>query len=193
MKQNFKLTKDQQTLVEKNLSIVHWVIVNNIHVNPGICGLEYGDLFQEGCLCSARPLLPTMPDRRSFQPTPKKVVKNGLLSYCRKICSQGRHISRLIIGEQGELAADGEQVDQPDDHFDSHLSRLETLDLLEASKQNYQGVARLGIEALALKVQGMRITDIAALYQVPPSHVGAWISRSLEKLRNDPDFLTCLL
>lgn len=48
MKQNFKLTKDQQTLVEKNLSIVHWVIVNNIHVNPGICGLEYGDLFQEG-------------------------------------------------------------------------------------------------------------------------------------------------
>lgn len=41
MKQNFKLTKDQQTLVEKNLSIVHWVIVNNIHVNPGICGLEY--------------------------------------------------------------------------------------------------------------------------------------------------------
>ena len=38
MKQNFKLTKDQQTLVEKNLSIVHWVIVNNIHVNPGIVG-----------------------------------------------------------------------------------------------------------------------------------------------------------
>ena len=94
------------------------------------------------------------------------------------------------IGDQGELAADGEQLEQPDDHFDSHLSRLETLDLLEASKQNYQGVARLGIEALALKVQGMRITDIAALYQVPPSHVGAWISRSLEKLRNDPDFLT---
>ena len=105
----------------------------------------------------------------------------------------GARGAALIIGEQGELAADGEQVDQPDDHFDSHLSRLETLDLLEASKQNYQGVARLGIEALALKVQGMRITDIAALYQVPPSHVGAWISRSLEKLRNDPDFLTCLL
>lgn len=56
MKQNFKLTKDQQTLVEKNLSIVHWVIVNNIHVNPGICGLEYGDLFQEGCLWLCTPI-----------------------------------------------------------------------------------------------------------------------------------------
>ena len=193
MKQNFKLTKDQQTLVEKNLSIVHWVIVNNIHVNPGICGLEYGDLFQEGCLWLCKAAFTYNAGQAQFSTYAKKVVKNGLLSYCRKICSQGRHVSRLIIGEQGELASDGEQVDQPDDHFDSHLSRLETLDLLEASKQNYQGVARLGIETLALKVQGMRITDIAALYQVPPSHVGAWISRSLEKLRNDPDFLTCLL
>ena len=175
MKQNFKLTKDQQTLVEKNLSIVHWVIVNNIHVNPGICGLEYGDLFQEGCLWLCKAAFTYHAGQAQFSTYAKKVVKNGLLSYCRKICSQG------------------EQLEQPDDHFDSHLSRLETLDLLEASKQNYQGVARLGIEALALKVQGMRITDIAALYQVPPSHVGAWISRSLEKLRNDPDFLTCLL
>lgn len=148
MKQNFKLTKDQQTLVEKNLSIVHWVIVNNIHVNPGICGLEYGDLFQEGCLWLCKAAFTYNAGQAQFSTYAKKVVKNGLLSYCRKICSQGRHISRLIIGEQGELAADGEQVDQPDDHFDSHLSRLETLDLLEASKQNYQGVARLGIEAL---------------------------------------------
>ncbi len=49
------------------------------------------------------------------------------------------------------------------------------------------------MEVILLKQKQMRITDIAALYQVPPSHVGAWISRSLEKLRNDPDFLTCLL
>ena len=131
MKQNFKLTKDQQTLVEKNLSIVHWVIVNNIHVNPGICGLEYGDLFQEGCLWLCKAAFTYNAGQAQFSTYAKKVVKNGLLSYCRKICSQGRHISRLIIGEQG--------------------------------------------------------------YQVPPSHVGAWISRSLEKLRNDPDFLTCLL
>ena len=115
MKQNFKLTKDQQTLVEKNLSIVHWVIVNNIHVNPGICGLEYGDLFQEGCLWLCKAAFTYHAGQAQFSTYAKKVVKNGLLSYCRKICSQGRHISRLIIGEQGELAADGEQVDQPDD------------------------------------------------------------------------------
>ena len=55
-------------------------------------------------------------------------------------------------------------------------------------RQDYDGVARLGIEALALKLQGMRVTDIAELYQVPPSHVGAWISRSVAKLRSDPAF-----
>ena len=71
MKQNFKLTKDQQTLVEKNLSIVHWVIVNNIHVNPGICSMEI--CFRKGACGSARPPLPTMPDRHSFQPTPKRL------------------------------------------------------------------------------------------------------------------------
>lgn len=193
MKQNFRLTKEQQALAERNLSVVHWVILNNIHVNPGICGLEYGDLFQEGCLWLCKAAFTYDAEQAQFATYAKKVVRNGLLSYCRKICGQGRHISRLVIGEQGELAADGEQLEQQDDDFDIRLSLMETLDLLESSKQNYQGVARLGMEALALKVQGMRITDIAALYQVPPSHVGAWISRSVEKLRNDPEFLSCLL
>ena len=72
-------------------------------------------------------------------------------------------------------------------------TRPETLSLLEASKQEYDGVARLGIEALALKLQGMRVTDIAEIYHVPPSHVGAWISRSAAKLRCDPRFLASLL
>lgn len=75
MKQNFKLTKDQQTLVEKNLSIVHWVIVNNIHVNPGICGLEYGDLFQEGCLWLCKAAFTYHAGQAQFSTYAKKVVK----------------------------------------------------------------------------------------------------------------------
>ena len=49
------LTKQQQELVAQNLPVVHWVICDYIHVNPTICGLEYSDLFQEGCvwLCKA--------------------------------------------------------------------------------------------------------------------------------------------
>ena len=80
MKQNFKLTKDQQTLVEKNLSIVHWVIVNNIHVNPGICGLEYGDLFQEGCLWLCKAAFTYHAGQAQFSTYAKKVVKKRLKS-----------------------------------------------------------------------------------------------------------------
>ena len=78
------------------------------------------------------------------------------------------------------------------DSFTARISQIETLDLLESRKAAYQGVARLGIEALVLKIRGYSITDIAGLYGVPPSHVGAWISRSAQKLRGDPAFMAAL-
>ena len=55
MKRNNPLTKEQQALVEKNLSLVYWVIMESIHVNETIYGFGYEDLYQEGCiwLCHA--------------------------------------------------------------------------------------------------------------------------------------------
>ena len=157
------LTKQQQERVAQNLPVVHWVICDYIHVNPTICGLEYSDLFQEGCvwLCKAAA---TYEDdgRAQFATYAKTVVKNGLLSYCRKICNRGKMFSRLIIGEHGELAADGETLEPQSDAFDARVSLMETLSLLEASKQDYDGVARLGIEALALKLQGTRCSKPAS-------------------------------
>ena len=188
------LTKQQQELVTQNLSVVHWVICDYIHVNPTICGLEYGDLFQEGCIWLCKAAATYEDDGRAqFATYAKKVVRNGLISYCRAICARNKNFSRLVIGEHGELAADGDTLDPQANQFDTQVSLIETLSLLEASKKEYDGVARLGIEALALKLRGMRITDIAELYHVPPSYVGAWISRSVAKLGNDPRFLESLL
>ena len=153
------LTKAQQELVAQNLPVVHWVICDYIHVNPTICGLEYSDLFQEGCLWLCKAAATYKDDRRAqFSTYAKTVVKNGLLSYCRKVCNHRSHFSRLIIGEHGELAADGEALEPQADDFDAR-----------------------------------RVTDIAEIYRVPPSHVGAWISRSATKLRCDPRFLASLL
>ena len=164
------LTKQQQELVAQNLPVVHWVICDYIHVNPTICGLEYSDLFQEGCvwLCKAAA---TYEDdgRAQFATYAKTVVKNGLLSYCRTICNRGKMFSRLIIGEHGELAADGEALEPQSDTFDAQVSLMETLSLLEASKQDYDGVARLGIEALALKLQGMRSRAQPPNYAATPA------------------------
>jgi len=56
---------------------------------------------------------------------------------------------------------------------------------LEHGRRTYNGVARLGIEAMELKIKGYSGTDIAKLYGVAPKHVGAWISRATAKLKKD--------
>ena len=55
MKRDIPLTREQRALVENNLSLVYWVIMESIHVNETIYGFGYEDLYQEGCiwLCHA--------------------------------------------------------------------------------------------------------------------------------------------
>lgn len=92
------LTEQQQELVARNLSIVHWVICDYIHVNPTICGMEYGDLFQEGCLWLCKAASTYKNDGRAqFSTYAKTVVKNGLLSYCRAICNRKKNSAGLLL------------------------------------------------------------------------------------------------
>lgn len=186
------LTAEQRELVESNLSVVQWVIRESIQVNNSIYGFEYEDLYQEGCLWLCHAAMSYNAARSQFSTYAKTVVRNGLLSYCRQICSRQKHISRLIVGEHGELVADDTVLGQRYE-FAVHISDMETLDLLRSRIPDYRGVSRLGIEALELKVKGMSISEIARLYDVPPSHVGAWISRSANKLRKDHKFLSGIL
>lgn len=72
------LTKAQQELVAQNLPVVHWVICDYIHVNPTICGLEYSDLFQEGCLWLCKAAATYSDDRQAqFSTYAKTVVKTA--------------------------------------------------------------------------------------------------------------------
>ena len=50
MKKKIRLTTEQKKLVERHLSIVYWIIRENISVNGSVYGFEYDDLYQEGCL-----------------------------------------------------------------------------------------------------------------------------------------------
>lgn len=188
MRKEYEFTINQEQLITENLSVVHWVIINSIHVNESVYGFSYDDLFQEGCIHLCRAAATYDVSISQFPTYAKKVVRNGLLSYCRQMCNKQRHFTRLEVGEHGELLADGEALQQIDD-FNSHISLMETIALLESRKQDYHGVARLGIEALELKIKGFSIKDIAGMYQVPSSYIGAWISRSVQKLRKDPEFL----
>lgn len=189
MKHTIPLTNEQQEMVAANLSVVHWTIRESFHVNETIYGFGYDDLYQEGCIWLCHAAVSYNPALSKFPTYAKKVVRNGLTSYCREQCSRERHFTRLGVGEHGELTAEGSVLQQPDD-FESRISMLEVMQLLESRARDYNGVTRLGIKALELKIRGMSITEIAKLYDVPPSHVGAWITRSKQKLRKDPLFLS---
>ena len=94
-------------------------------------------------------------------------------------------------GDTDFLLEQGE--DRRSDSYAAASSLAETLDLLERYKQNYAGTTRRGIEAMELQLQGMRLTDIAKQYDVPPNHVGAWISRAASKLREETGLREALL
>ena len=188
-KKNICLTMAQQELVTAHIAIVHWVIRENICVNENTFGYGYDDLFQEGCIWLCQAAMTYDMTLAQFGTYAKTVVRNGLYSYCRQVSILQVRYTYFSEGEYGELTVDGKEVTAPDT-FTQQLSLIETLDLLESRVQHYNGVARLGIKALELKIKGMSVTEIARLYNVPVSHVGAWITRSTEKLKNDPVFLS---
>ena len=192
MKQNIPLTSEQQKLVETHLYIVNWVMSESIHVHKNIYGFEYEDLYQEGCIWLCYAATTYNPERSQFSTYAKRIVCNGLFSYCRQMHSRQSYFTYFAVDKQGNLLANGEPYVLVDD-FDIQINMIETFDLLAYAEKKYQGVTKLGIEALKLKLKGMSVSEIAVLYHVPPPHVGAWISRATQKLRKDTPFLSGLL
>ena len=115
------------------------------------------------------------------------VIRNHLLNHCKSVNASQRNLPAL------SLDAGGSEDDRPPpcpepsvpDEVDELLGRLDVADFLADCKRRYSGVARLGVEALELKIAGYSGTDIAKLYGVQPNHVGAWISRAAQKLKKD--------
>jgi len=192
MKKNIHLSPEQQALVESHLSIVQWVIRDSIYVNEAVYGFEYDDLYQEGCILLCLAAASYNPCLAQFPTYAKKVVRNGLVSYCRQTHGRQKHFTSLEFNEHGEPAMNRQTLNHPDDSA-LLTDTMETLELLHSASKDYQGVTKLGIEALKMKVQGYGISEIAALYRAPPSHVGAWISRASQKLRKNPAFLSGII
>lgn len=77
--------------------------------------------------------------------------------------------------------------------FSQRVEMIEILDLLSFYAQQYRGTTKRGIEALSWKMQGMSISEIAEALKIPPSYVGAWISKAKFALRRDPGFRQTIL
>jgi len=180
MKKDRPLTREQRALVESHLSTVHWTLRRYIRINEHICGLGYDDLYQEGCvaLCHAAASY-DFREEVQFHSFAKHVIHNHLLDYCRRIQTQQKNAPTTSLEElESKQPLKAKPVhDDPD--------RLFAQDLLNYGKRTYSGIARLGVEALELKAAGYSGTDIARLYGVQPNHVGAWISRAIQKFKKD--------
>lgn len=168
----------REQLIKAHLNCVHWTIHSFISVNAGVCGLEYDDLYQEGCIALWK-AAETFDEQQGvqFHSYAISVIRNHLTDYCRHI--QSRTVPMVSLEKwDAEVARDG----VPDWDGDSGLFVEQ---VLEYGKRTYSGVARLGVEALELKIAGYSGADIAKLYGVQPNHVGAWISRAAKKLKKD--------
>lgn len=185
MKGNITLTAGQQALVEKHMQVVHWAIHRCIDVNEGLYGMGYDDLYQEGCeaLCHAAASYDAQAGVQ-FATYASTVIRNHLLDHCRSLQAKCRKAPVVSLDECGEGGAPRDCLVSYDD-TDRQMDRLCLAQLLEHGRRNYTGTALLGIEAMELKVKGYTGTDIARLYGVKPTLVGAWISRAAEKLRKD--------
>lgn len=187
MKYDFTLTCEQQRLVEQNLVLVNRVIARYIQTNERICGLGYEDLYQEGCIALCRAASTYDGVSAQFCTYAVTVIRNHLIDCCRAVGARLRNLPSVSLDidpseDEGIL-----YVPEPSviDGTDELIDHLDTARFLESCKARYSGVARLGVEALDLKIKGYTSTDIARLYNVKPGHVGAWISRAAQKIRKD--------
>lgn len=187
MKYDFTLTPKQQTLAEQNLSLVDKVISRYIHTNESVCGLGYEDLRQEGCLALCRAAATYDGVSAQFSTYATTLIRNHLTDCCKAVSARLRNLPAvpLDVGPPAEDRPPGFPEPYVEDGVDALIDRLDADALLSDCKRRYSGVARLGIEALELKIKGYSGTDIARLYNTKPSHVGAWISRATQKIRKE--------
>jgi len=187
MKEMINLNEQQRALVEENLPLVRQTIARHIRYNEAICGMGYDDLFQEGAWALCRAAMTYDHEERGapFSAYARPVIRNHLLDYCRRVLLQREHLPTVPLD-----VPVSEDIPPPAcwlsrDDQEAWDAQILVDQLLEHGRHTCTGVARLGVEALALKVKGYTGGDIARMYHTKPNHVGAWISRAVEKLRND--------
>lgn len=175
----------QKELAASHIYIVKLVIYKYIEVNESVHGFAYDDLFQEGCLWLCKAAVTYDSEISQFKTYANVVIKNGLLTYCKRMCKKQKMLINLNdLPLDSDDAKSGTFVDSisTGDVYDTLISDIDTIDLLASVKSKYHGVARLGIEALELKILGYTGADIARMWGVKQNHVGAWISRAKRKL-----------
>ena len=182
MKYNVEFTADMDRLVERSLPLIHWTIHSFIRCREDIVGLAYDDLVQEGCIALCGAASSYQPERGSFQTYAVTVVRNHLIDYCRDIMARENRLPTVSFEHLKDSGWEGTDREIASDM----ISQLDVCRFLCERKRRYKGTARLGVEALLLKItDGYGVTDIARIYGAKPNQVGAWISKAKKRILMD--------
>jgi len=193
MRKMITLSSAQRDLVAGHIDVVEWAIYKCIKVREDVYGLSYDDLYQEGCICLCKAAATYDSSRAQFATYAKVVVQNGLIGYCRTLQKKQQSAIGMAVGLR-DLGSNLPDADNGSagDIYEALLSEVAVYSLLETVKAEYSGVARLGVEALELKVRGYSGADIAGMWGVKQSQLGAWISRAKQKLLSNEQFMAGL-
>lgn len=191
MDRSHVLTPSQIELVYTNLPLVQKV--RNQCLNRRDTAVDLDDALQEGYLglCKAAA---TYNGSCKFSTYAAVVIRNQIISYCRSLHHKNVQILSLDTFEKGVESIDQYSVKRNLTGYNGPgiFTVSQVMKLLQKKENLFSGIARKGIRALQLKLMGYTGKEIANMFQVSPNLVGAWISRAVDKLRKDSDFLFAL-
>lgn len=157
------MTDYQNELVMEHLDLVNWVIRTRISV-PNRPLLTYDDFYAIGCEAICRAALKYQADSGEFAPFACRYIYNAIIDHCR---AMNYRLQRSVDAgfEEGEVLFDLLAHTTVD--FEAEVTDDSAMAALRACKEKYQGVARKGVEAIELKLQGYESVEIADLYPRP--------------------------
>ena len=190
MKRDWYVSDDQHRLIEESLPLVRWTVKRYFACDEGVVGLAYDDLYQEGCIALCRAAAAYDAQRGEFDTFAVTVIRNHLIDYCRTISADARGQPVASLDEMAESGWEGDSperlMERTNRSQEAAVSEMNADSFLESRRVRYQGAARLGVEALELKImEGYGVSDIAKRYGEKPNRVGAWMSRAAKKIRGD--------
>lgn len=178
------MNRQERELAERHLYLVKDAVLGTISLNESVQGFGYDDLYQTGCeaLCHAAQKY-RAESGASFPTFASVVIKNKLISHCRKVSRLQRPLEYMDAPQPSDAGLTFADT-FPDDNFHG-ISDADTFLLLSHAKEHCSGTTKKGVEALALKCRGHTGVEIAARFGVAPNHVAAWISKATKMLREE--------
>ena len=179
-KEGINVTEFENKLIIDNLDLVDQVIKSRLAWCSGSVLLAYEDLQAVGreALCIAA--MRYKQQLGEFAPFACKCIYNAIIDHCRT--------ERLAYDHKAADTAEDKTHESVIEINNSEITDIDGLlesialsQLLKELKKKYSGVARLGVEAIELKLLGFSSREIADRYRTSVNNVNAWISRARSK------------